>query len=376
MTSRFVLRTILLCALLLSASVMASAADPWSAPYNVSASAADTEGGALARDSQGRVHAVWDENGQLFHRVRTGEAWSARVSLFSGEDPALGADGQGRVHLAYVGHAGGIDRIHYAVWSSGSGWSSSLRPTDGGGDADELGIAVTGAGRIAIVWRESAESPGPIYLAESDDGELWSVGPIPNARGDEPTAVIDSLERLYVAWEDELAEGLPLEIWLSVQQLDEWSLPEAISYTGEGEDSEDPALALGPDGVYLAWETEVEGAQVIKVAVGAGSTWGDAAVRSTGAEAGSPVLAFGPAGRGHLVWEASGALWHRRRDPSGVWSDAQSIVGGQANLALQGLTAGVGPHVIWLAGAGSRELYHSAQIVTPEGIVYLPLVLR
>ncbi len=70
-----------LCLVVLAASLwVTSASGHWSSPLNLSQSEVFTEDVSVAADSQGRVHVVWSEGGQIVHRHQLPVGWSARAA--------------------------------------------------------------------------------------------------------------------------------------------------------------------------------------------------------------------------------------------------------------------------------------------------------
>ena len=371
-------RSILLSLLLITVPMAAHATGSWATPRNVSESAPDTTGGAFAVDGLGRVLFVWSEGGDIRYRSLEGDSWSAASMLSVGTAPALAADGEGVIHLAFLAPVNHDHAVYYAAWEAGAGWTTPEAIVEHAASPGEPAIAASSDGQAAVVWSEHGEAT-VVYAARSDDGAVWSVAPVPNAAGTSPAAVYDAQGDLYVAWEEPIIEGLPLEIWVNILEEESWVGAEDVSIAFDV-DSTAPALALGPGGVYVAWEEDVEDGPAILLSMQDGVGWELPQVRSDQHPAHTPKIAFDTAGKGHLVWISDSGLWHRTWSPTGgAWQEGELVVGGQRMLSLAGLCANSMAHVGWLAEATeeSRDLFYSDRpvLVTGDGLVYLPLVL-
>lgn len=353
----------------------------WVAPRNLSSSAADTTAASIARDSAGRVHAVWAEGEMIYHGVQTGGVWSAPVALLAGSSPQLAADSAGAVHLAFTRPLADADDVYYAAWRVGEGWGLSDNVSESAADSLSPRIVSSPAG-LAIVWCETYSDTNCIYLAESADGDAWTSAPIPNAEGSQPVVAYEPGGALVVVWQDAFDLGFPLDVFASQRAGGAWALPVNVSYSALGEatllhNSSSPALAAGAAGVALAWGESGEVGSAIWWARLDAEGWGQAEQVTAANAPYGPALAFDAAGLGQFAWGVTGALAYRTWNPSGgVWGGIETVASGHPDVSLAGLVPGDAPHVIWLAQAtsGNRDVYHSQRAaltptVTPTATV-------
>ena len=351
----------------------------WSTPMALSTGGEDVIGSGVAVDAHARVHGVWSQDGEIYHRVKVGGRWSAPERVASGHSPHIAPDSAGRVHLAFVRRSGDSDDVFYVSWRAGEGWDLPVNVSETDTASVAPALAFASAGTLMMAWSETVTDTELIYQAESADGYLWASAPIPHAEGSSPAIAVDSSDVTWVAWEDVFDEGFPLEVFAARSQGAGWDLPVDVSYSPLATSSM-PALATGPGGPVLAWEEAGDaGSTAIVTSVMTDTFWSGPRSRSGDANASAPALAFDAVGKGHLVLSTPDGVEHIAWDPSSdVWGARETIVE-QGNSGEVAMAADVAVHVVWVADDGGRRvLYYATNADAPDAgwALYLPLVTR
>lgn len=353
-------------------------ADGWVVPQNLSQHSSDVQQASIAVDSNGQIHVVWSDGTDLFHRVKTAGQWSASQRIASGTFPDLAADNAGHVYLVFVNRFGAEkEEVYFISWQQAMGWSlpSSISNTPTASIFPR--IAVGSGDYIAIVWSEESGDSFSIYVAQSRAGSVWSIMPIPNARGTHPVIVISSLGDLLVAWQDVLITGYPMEIFFSRYNNGAWS-PEAIDASVSPlNDSIRASLAENKRRVCLAWqESTVEG-EAIYTSSSTGDSWSAPQKASGSAAALAPWLAFDAWDNGHLAWTTGNAIQYRLGAPNAVLQPfienvATDLIDADAPkiASEEGVV-----HIIWLAQSPSayRDVWYSMKTLSR---LFLPLLTK
>ena len=343
------------------------AAGTWSPPLNLSQSPSDASGVALAVDSQGRVHAVWSQDGEIHHRLKTGGDWSSPALVASGISPDLVADAAGRVHLAFVNRFAGSDNVYFASWAQGA-WSLPVNVSETSGASALPRLAASPLGGLALVWVEQASGADLVHIGRSADGAQWSTGPVPQARGSSPVVAFDDAGHPQVAWQDVFDLGMPTEIFFARWTGARWSLPEDVS-ASPLRGSMLASMATMGGHMYLAWQEAEPSQEAICVAALRDGVWDTPQVRSGPDAAYAPQLAFDGSGQGHLAWTGAESSHHRAwRVATDAWEPIEEIAGGQAAASEARLAVSQAAHVAWLAedAPGHRDAYYSYALGSAE----------
>jgi len=353
-----------ICSLALAAGLLVSAAGGyWSAPMNLSESEVFTEDASLAADSQGRVHVVWSEGGEIVHRHQLTEGWSAPMTVATGFAPALAADTGGEIHLVFVNRFADVDDVYYTSWRDGPGWQLPVNVSDGVERSSSPSLAVAAAGSRAVVWGSRSGDVDLIYVAESDDGMLWSSGPVPHAFGVRPKVAIGD-GSLLVAWHGPYdVPGSAMEIYFSVRSNHQWTLPLDVSASPEV-DSVFASLAYEADKGYLAWQENLPGGSAVLMSVGEAGGWSIPQKRSGEGPAYAPVVMVGLGG-GHVAWTTEASVQYAGWSvSSGTWQTIEDVAAAQAGVRDVSMALGASACLAWLAEAAisNDDVYYSVRM--------------
>lgn len=358
-----VVLVILPAALLCAAFLRVRAAGDWSPPINLSQSATDTTSASIAIDSAGRIHAVWSEGGEIFHRYKADGDWSTPAHVANGTSPDLAADASGHVHMVFANRFAANEEIYFVSWQEG-GWGLPQNVSQTAGDSFSPRIAVGPDGELAVVWNEESLDPSPmIYIARSTDGVLWSVSPIPQAQGTHPVVAFGPTGNLLVAWQDPFDLGYPLEVFFNQWTGTQWTLPVSVSASPFANSSL-PSIAVRQGEVYWAWQEEGGEGEMIYLSKMTDGDWGAPEKCSGAGDAFAPTVTFDMLGHGYLVWNTEDSIQYRAWDPStDTWESIEDVARSQARATNAAIAVRDSGHVIWLADASTnnRDLFYSAQ---------------
>jgi len=310
------------------AQPVAAMASGWMDPVNLSQSTADSTSPA-AVVVNGRLHVVWEEDGQLYHRYQTDTGWSATVAIGSGSEPALAADGNGQLHLVYVDVFGGNAEILYRSWKAGNGWTAAVNVSRTTAASATPDIAVSSDGRLHVVWVDDALTDPWVFYAASSDGLVWESSPVSDAFGTGPQIAVDAAGRPHVLWVEPYSFDDPLEVFYSRWTGSEWTLPEDVSNTPTANSTKGVLVLDAKDTPWATWQEKVNGRWQVWTAPRLTTGWGAPSVLAqAGNDLTEPVLAAGS----QLVqaWVISDTLQVRWFDgrwgaPETIWQDPDGI---------------------------------------------------
>lgn len=350
----------------------------WVTPQNLSQHSSDVQRASIAIDSSGRIHVVWSDGTDLFHRVKIADQWSASQRVASGTFPDLAADNVGHVYLVFANRFGAEkEDVYFVSWQQATGWGLPSLVANTPTASIFPRIAVGLGDHIAIVWSEESGDSFSVYVAQSHAGSAWSIMPIPNARGIHPVIAISSLGKLLVAWQDVLITGYPMEIFFSQYSNGAW-LPEVVDVSASPlNDSTRPSLAENKGQVCLAWQESTSEGEAIYTSSSTGDDWSVPQKASGSAAASTPWLAFDAWDNGHLAWTAGSAIQYRFWTPNAAPQPViQNVATGLMDADAPKMASEEGiVHIIWLAQSPStyRDVWYSMKTLSR---LFLPLLTK
>ncbi len=347
----------------------------WSPPVNISQSGTDSASPAVALVN-GRLHVVWEEGGQLYHRYETDTGWSAVTTIGSGSEPDLAVGPDGTLHLVYVDVFNNNAEILYRSWQP-SGWSAAVNVSGTTGASATPAIAIRNDGRRFVVWVENALTDPWVFYAESGDGLVWVNNPVPDAFGTDPQIAVDGDGRLHILWTEPYSFGDPLELFYIQWTGTEWTFSVDVSNTPT-KDSFNGVLTMAPDGtLWAAWQEEVNGAFQVWTASRSLTGWGAPEILAqTGVSLVEPTLATGDRlGEAWVAGDRLQARWLTNgtwRTPETAWQDSNGI--SQPALAMGSKGE------MWIAwvgkgSSGADDIFVSHRRATMYQL-YMPLQVK
>jgi hypothetical protein len=249
----------------------AGVASSWTPPLRLGTSYYN----ALATDSQGRLHAIYNEMvfgepeqarlaSEIFYRQSDdgGQTWSVRHNLANlpGGDERLqiAVDSRDRVHVVWDHGSDwylGLDRPNYGIYrrsdDRGATWQPQQQLGVAGEPVYQTALALTNEGNPIVVYR-SAASREIFYQISPDGGDTWNAAePIPNVSAredgsgslDRYSLAVDSLNRVHLLMVGQPQDGYAL-------------IPMLLHLVWDGQRWSDPVIvAQGPN--YVMWPRAV-----------------------------------------------------------------------------------------------------------------------
>ena len=289
---------------------------------------------AITMDDSGRLHVIWavDSGSEwyLWYAGSTdgGGTFSTPVHVAGSIEgrpyPALAMNSDGHIHVVWQGK--------YREWSRDpyQYYIYHARSTDGGAsfstaqqindvvesDVGRPDIAVDNSGRICVVWQDArrGEWDTDIYAdCSTDGGATWGTDVRVNeddqgaARQRNPLVAVDSRGWVHVAWQDDSGGDWDIRYARSTDHGASFGPGRRVNDLLAG-DQTDPAIAVRGSGqVYLAWNDLREGDGDVRYAVSTdGGSSFSASVRVNdqsprGWQGNSAIATAGD--RIHLIWE-------------------------------------------------------------------------
>ena len=157
-----------------------STAGAWNAPVDVTgpAAAANVQRPRITVDTSGRLHVLYEQNAEIFHRTRSGGGgpWSSPQQISTlptgaSVQPDVAADGLGRVHAVWQDAGPGNNDIRYRLFD-GNTWSTEQTVSPRSDNDQAPRIAAGAAGQASVVWHNS--DTGEIYHRATSSG-AWQA---------------------------------------------------------------------------------------------------------------------------------------------------------------------------------------------------------
>lgn len=356
----------------------AASAPAWEPPVNISNTPGESRAPALAVDSRGVIHVVWEEGQYLYHSYRAGATWSTPRRIFVGEQPALAIDHNDVPYLIYVNEFRGNYEIYFCQWT-GSYWTLPRNVSQTSGVSAIPDVAVDRFNTLYVVWTDNSPGYNVIYYGQWT-GVFWINRPIPQAKGSVASIAIGGDDLIHVVWQSRDSIEEPYEIYHAQWDGQAWSLPENLSDSQNH--STIPDIAVSADGVaHVVWEERINDTDYIYYCGNRSLSWSVQEMISEGpGNAYLPSVTVDAYGFPHVAWDASDRLAYRWRiSLSSPWSALNYIARNGQGIADVALYAqGERLHAVWAERAADTnwDIYYSSQPTVFVHRVKLPLVMR
>jgi hypothetical protein len=304
--------------------------------------------------------------------IRLSEAaGSAETCLPGGRSMAVEDDGT--VHVVWADTRDGNSEIYYCSRVEGT-WGFETRLTNDTCFSDCPAIACAEDGRVHVAWVDSRDGNLEIYYKEKDAGG-WSA--------DERVTVFDRVdhhpslavgpEGVCLAWERHILQVPQVwEVYFSTRSDGGWSTPS----DPDGSDLRDsyrPSVAWGQDGlVHLVYERQSATDEMEKIRYRSwdGMSWSSATVLSSDSSySRTPAIAAGRDSTLHVVWQdgenVGGNIFYATYDGS-AWQATEHLDTGASKVGTPGVSVdGSGTvHVVW---ADHRHGYPQIYLMSDDG---------
>jgi hypothetical protein len=296
-----------------------AAPSTWTANQRLTWTSGDSRYPAIAVDSSGILHVVWDDsspgNHEIFHKRSTngGVTWSQNKRLTwtpaNSTYPAIATDPFGRIHVVWHDYPGGDSEICYTrSTDGGTTWAAPKRLSWSSGDTDDPAVASDVSGNVHVVWTDSTPGNWEIYYRKSADGGAtwsaakritWTAGQSFN-----PAVAVDPSGSLHVVWWGDQTGNWEIYYKKGANGGATWSAAQRLSWSLGASYSPDIAV---DSSAYLqvVWQDDTPGFPDIfqRKSQNAGSAWTTLKNLSrTSSYSMDPAIAAGASGRVHVVW--------------------------------------------------------------------------
>jgi len=176
---------------------------------------------------------------------------------------------------------------------------------------------------------------------------------------------VDETGTVHVAWQDRDGGASTFEVYYARGDGRNWSLPQNLSASPEG-NSLAPQVAVAWRGeVYVAWQEDDQGRSQIYATHSTPAGWTvPAGLTPAGQSARQHRLAFTSQGVMHLAWLQGNQVCHRYIAPGGILKPLETLAEepqGVSDPALA-LTPGTWDvHVLWLSTPSAGRVLRYAQ---------------
>jgi len=294
----------------------------WSPTQRLTWTSGNSEYPAIAIDSSGYLHAVWDDattgSYALYHKMSTdgGNTWQAnkRLTLNSGGSfcPSLAAGPSNRLHLAWQDYNSGNGEIYYMRSTDGGAtWTTSQRLTWNSGSSGYPSIGVGSSNNIHIIWEDDTPGNYEVYYKKSTDGgATWATSQrLSSTSGwsSYPVLAVGPFGNLHVVWGDGTPGNYEIYYRKGSNGGDSWAASRRLTWTSGISDN--TSIAADSSGnVHVVWNDNTPGNNEIsyKNSTDQGATW--AATQRLTWNAGSsesPRIVIDPSANLHVVWSDS-----------------------------------------------------------------------
>jgi phage terminase large subunit-like protein len=291
----------------------------WSVGKRLTWTSGDSQGPAVAIDSNNEIHVVWyDEtpgNTEIYYKRTTGggTAWSAskRLTWNFGNSlfPTIGIDGDQSVYVVWHDYIADNYEIYYKKSTDGgTTWSPIKRLTWTSGHSFFPAIGIDSVNGIHVVWHDASPGNNEIYYKKSTDGGAsWSPAKRltwTSSDSTNPAIAINTKNYVHVVWQDNLPGQTEIYFRRSTDTGVNWNAAKRLTWTSDH--SQNPAMAVDKNGtIHIAWQDLTPGPWQIyyKKSTDGGTTWSPLEnLTGTPNVAGFPAIATDANNAIHVVW--------------------------------------------------------------------------
>jgi glucose/arabinose dehydrogenase len=221
-------------------------------------------------DGSDNIYVAWADNTpgnfEIFLKKSTdhGETWaSRRISRNSGDSffPSMATNSHENIYVVWEDETPGNFEIYLKKSTDhGETWTSRRLSWDPE-DSLDPSIAIDSFNNIYIVWgNETPEYFPEVFLKKStDSGETWTLKRLTwNSDGSGyPSMAIDSSDNIYVVWEDTTPGNSEIFLKKSTDYGEAWTLKRLTRNSGSSTESSIAIDSL--DNIYVVWEDNTPG---------------------------------------------------------------------------------------------------------------------
>lgn len=357
----------------------------WSPAVNISNTSSGSDSPSMAINSSGGIHVVWHDyiggNDETFYSGSSdgGTTWSPVINVSNNYgpsyNPAVAVDSGGNVHAVWNDQASGFTQIVYskstdggATWSAITDISKSSR-----GTSESPEIAVDSANNIYLVWQDDAPANGDIFCSKSaDGGATWSAPVnVSNNYGYSGYAAIDldSSNNLHVVWQDTTPENVDILYSKSSDGGVTWS--STVDISNDSGSSYLPAIAVDlGNNIHVVWYGLVggDGEVFYSKSTDGGATWSAAVnVSKTTTSSQEFAIAVDSGTNIHVAWveylPGNPEIFYSKSTDGGItWNAAVNVSKNSGSVYSPAIAvdSSNNPYILWQGDAlGNFQIFIS-----------------
>ncbi|MFC1739226.1 PKD domain-containing protein [Planctomycetota bacterium] len=219
--------------------------------------------------------------------------------------PATIKASNGDVWVVWEAENSGVRDIYVGKSTYGTDtFGDSVNITNNDSAQSAPAIAIDSIDRLYVAWQDYRNGEWDIYMSTSTDGITWSAArkvSDPNSDQTRPAMAIDNADKTYIAWQDNQNDNNDIYIASSSNLF---VTKATAQITSNASSQTSPAIAItAANRVYLLWEDNRAGTSDIYGADSSNGSWTNVAVVSKAGAQISPVIATEASGEVlHFVW--------------------------------------------------------------------------
>jgi len=338
---------------------------------------------AIAVEASGKLHVVWQDNTpgnyEVYYKKSTngGVTWTASKRLtytsgFSGA-PAIAADSSGNPHVVWQDNTPGNYEVYYKKSTDGGAtWTTSKRFTYTSGPSQNPDVSVDASGNPHVVWQDDASGNEEIYYKKSSDrGTSWAANKRltwTSGGSGFPTVGTGPSGRVHLVWREYTAGNYEVYFRRSTNGGLNWTASQRLTWNSGA--SEAPAIGLLPSGnPHVIWQDNTPGDYEVYYAksADAGVTWAaNQRLTWTSGASNSPDIAVGPTSHVSAVWAdptpGNSEIYLKRSANWGTsWTANKRLTwtSGGSEVPAIGVDSSGNLHIVWQDNTpGNDELYY------------------
>jgi len=354
-------------------------AQTWQATKRLTWNSGDSWYPAIATDSSGNIHVVWEDNTpgnyEIYYKKSTdgGATWSTkRLTWNSGTSayPVIAADSSGNIHVVWIDDTPGNYEIYYKKSTDGGATWSTKRLTWNSGDSWYPAIAADSSGNIHVVWMENTPGNWEIYYKKSTDGgATWSTKRLTWNSGTSayPAIAAESSGNIHVVWYDNTPGNAEIYYKKSTDGSATWQATKRLTWNSGT--SAYPAIAADSSGnIHVVWYDYTPGNAEIyyKKSTDGGISWTTKRLTYNSGYSAIPAIATDSSGNIHVVWHdntpGNREIYYKKSTDGGAtWQATKRLTWNSGYSAVPAIATDSSGniHVVWFDYTpGNYEIYY------------------
>lgn len=327
----------------------------------------------LGRDSLGRLHLVWHDNGEIYYSSSddNGTTWRNQINVSNGGGyslfPSIAIDSDNVIHVAWQKKYHGLYQIAYSKSSSGETWSAEEIISSGTSKGSFApGIAVDSNKNLHVAWYEKTGSKFyQVYYRRYWRGLSWGPSAVQVSSGTDyamfPSIAVDQSLNVHIAWQGGPWRQYRIYYSKFNSVAGTWSAsPTALSNPTSL--AQYPSIVADSEGnLHVAWMSQpaskaYSNIEYVKYNATTASWDTSPAILSSGSSTASNPSISSHAGNVHVFWQDDNSgnsnILHREFDAE--WQATGMLtstsMNAQPNASISASSRNL--DLVWLQGAG------------------------